>query len=205
MLTPPMPPHLPAQFFCANRVGAAVPRRLRRTLALLAAGLAFVLLVGGPPTAYARTAAPDDVKRGCGVLKDVGSEYDGHRIDGSLYFLPFGTPSTFCNVSIAIKGQFEITNPARTSCLAVNNTTALVDQDTASACAKNHGAGYPWDRWTARGITYHGNRLWLIASVYDRGYCLWNYSRYPPFGLSAWVLCNRDDHYQWFSWPGSRL
>jgi hypothetical protein len=110
---------------------------------------------------------------------------------------------SFCNVSISINGQFEIAEEngsgAVTGCLSPRVPDGYIVIDSASACALNGGAGYPWDRWTAISIQYHGHQLWMFENPYvarcmeeilDSGY---------------YYDCNSTLHAQWFSWPGVKL
>ena len=83
---------------------------------------------------------------------------------GELLFDGKEAAIIFCNVGISVNGEFGIAteNPSRdvTGCFSMNTTYDDVNIDSASACALNGGAGYPWDRWNAISIEYHGNQLW---------------------------------------------
>jgi hypothetical protein len=106
----------------------------------------------------------------------VGAQNYGSENGGTFDFWPvinaYYYGKVFCNHSIAINGQFQIRDENSTGCLAINSTTGLVDVDTASACATNGGDGYPWDRWTAIGIKYHSQQLWVLRSAAYPSYCL---------------------------------
>jgi hypothetical protein len=136
----------------------------------------------------------------------VGIEQEGW-VDG-VGVLTFGGSAGggwFCNVSIPINGQFEIENAdppyASLGCLSVNTALQTISNESPAGCAINNGAGYPWDRWTAIGISYHSHQAYMFKNVYN-GKCIAAITS----GQSAYyTTCNTSDHYQWFEWPGSGL
>jgi hypothetical protein len=191
---------------------------MRRNLAITTAGLALAFAFCAPAVGHAETSSPADKLQGCGELKDIGNEVYGWVTEGVAPLLPsnqllfgaFLAPNDdllqFCNVSIPISGEFEITNEGAAGCLAINTTNEAVDQDSASACMLNGGAGYPWDRWNAISIEYHSQQLWMLQSSEYPGYCLYNDSPSNIDAYSAyWEPCNTSDHDEWFAWSGSNL
>jgi hypothetical protein len=148
-----------------------------------------------------------DTTEGCNAITAVGVEDAGEIESGVLYFDEPLFGDDFCNVSISINGQFQITqiNPktgAELGCLAFNSADADITLDPPSACALDGGAGYPWDRWTAISIEYHSNQLWMFQSADKTADCI---AVDPIYYTAFWAGCDTTDHYQWFEWPGSYL
>lgn len=176
---------------------------MRKTLPILAAGIALSISFFAPATAHA------DTTHGCGKFTAIGVEQNAYDAGGGqIYFISAEVipGDTWCNVGIPINGQFEIedTGPNGTGCMAINNTAGTVSLDPPSACALNNGAGYPWDRWTATSIEYHSNQLWVFHSADPTfsGLCIVEpYSGSP----ATYTSCDTTSHYQWFSWPNSGL
>lgn len=179
---------------------------MRRNFAILAAtGLALATLFAVPATARA------DTTHGCDYIKAIGNETIGGLSDGDAGELLFdGNEAAiiFCNVGISINGEFEIATENSsghvTGCLAMNATSYDVDVDPASACALNGGAGYPWDRWNAISIEYHGNQLWEFETD-NTDYTDTCMEENSGDGASQFDFCDASNHYQWFQWQDANL
>jgi hypothetical protein len=187
----------------------------RKRVAILAAGLALAVTFSAPGTARA------DTNHGCGAITDIGVEEPGYVYNGNLTFDGFQTADIFCNVGIPINGEFEIEDMGPTGfsnlgCLSVTWQNAVgappptVTLESPKGCAVNNGKGYTWDDWYAKSIEYHSNQLWMLENAYTStndpalgvGPCM----NTDVDGLRAGTsVCDANDHYEWFSWPGSNL
>ncbi len=168
---------------------------MRKIIAILAVGLTLGISLSAAGSARA------DTTQGCYYITAIGIEQDGYVASDQLIF-GGGSPQYFCNVSIPINGQFEIedADPGY-GCLAINTKDLDISEDPSTACALNNGAGYPWDRWTAISIEYHGNQLWMFKSA-DTGECI---DETGDVESAFYATCNTSYHSEWFSWDYSGL
>jgi hypothetical protein len=168
---------------------------LRKIIAILAVALSLGI------SFVAAGSARADTPQGCDDLTAIGIEQPGYVASTNQLVFGGGEAVYFCNISIPINGQFEIMDEPGKGCLAINTTDLDISEDPASACALNNGAGYPWDRWTAISIEYHGNQLWMLKSA-DNGECIDETGDVDP---AFYASCDTSNHYEWYSWPNSGL
>jgi hypothetical protein len=172
-----------------------------KNLIVLTAGLALAVSILAPTAAQAQAA---DQNHGCGEMQNIGTEYYGADDGaGGFYFNIFGDDpnETFCNYGIAINGQFEIYSEYSAGCLAVDTTSGLITVDTEQGCDTYNGEGYQFDRWTAFGIKYHNNQLWMLRNVEYPLICI-KAATPNGYGIAEPYLagCDSGNHYEWFSW-----
>jgi hypothetical protein len=185
---------------------------MRRKLAALTGGLALAFAFAIPAAANAAPvrasgpaiARPADANQGCGELFDAGNGGVGNLNDqNNLIFPNPAEPEIeFCNVSISINGEFEISlGGVGGECMAVNSSTTYIDVDSAAACSSRSGDGDKWDRWTATeesvtsGVTY-----WEFQNE-SNGKCIYDDEQVP----TIYTTCSNPDEFEWFAWPGSNL
>jgi hypothetical protein len=178
-----------------------------RKLAALTGGLVLSFALAIPAAANAAAvrpsgpARPADTNHGCGVLFDQGNGETGAALAQSLSFLD-GTSTKFCNFSIPINGEFEMVYTVdNNSCLAVNSSRGIIDEDDPTACSANGGDGDTWDRWTATAEGSSGGAtIWEFKNQFN-GKCLYDDQQDP----AIYTTCSSTNHFEWFTWPGSNL